>query len=152
MPTKNSFGSYDPRVASDFIKRWEGRELKAYRCSAGKWTIGFGHTEDVEEGDAITSSEAELLLIEDLRERANALAPFVNVGVTEGQYIALLSLAFNIGVGALKKSSLLRYLNLGRIDEAADEFLRWVYAGGKVSKGLQRRRESERRLFLEVEK
>ena len=92
------------------------------------------------------------MLIEDLRERANALAPFVNVGVTEGQYIALLSLAFNIGVGALKKSSLLRYLNLGRIDEAADEFLRWVYAGGKVSKGLQRRRESERRLFLEVEK
>ena len=150
MPTKNSFGSYDPRIASDFIKKWEGRELKAYRCSAGVWTIGFGHTEDVEEGDTITSSEAELLLIEDLRERANALAPFVNAPVTEGQYIALLSLAFNVGVGAVKKSSLLRYLNLGHIEEAANEFLRLVYAGGKVNKGLQNRRESERRLFLEA--
>ena len=149
MPTKNSFGSYDPRVASDFVKQWEGRKLKAYRCSAGVWTIGFGHTEDVEEGDTITSSEAELLLIEDLRERANALAPFVNAPVTEGQYIALVSLAFNIGVGALKKSSLLRYINLGRIDEAADEFLRWVYAGGKVSEGLKNRREAERELFEE---
>ena len=149
MTSKNSFGSYDPRIASDFVKQWEGRKLKAYRCSAGVWTIGFGHTEDVEEGDTITSSEAELLLIEDLRERANALAPFVNVGVTEGQYIALLSLTFNIGVGALKKSSLLRYLNLGHIDEAADEFLRWIYAGGKVSEGLKNRREAERKLFLE---
>lgn len=152
MISKNSFGSYDPAVASNFIKKWEGRELKAYRCSAGKWTIGYGHTEDVEEGDTVTPSEAELLLIEDLRDRAQALARGVNVPVTEGQYIALLSLAFNVGVGAVKKSSLLRYLNLGHIDEAADEFLRWIYAGGKVSKGLQRRRESERRLFLEVEK
>lgn len=149
MLKKNSFGSYDPRVASDFVKQWEGRKLKAYRCSAGVWTIGYGHTEDVEEGDVITSSEAELLLIEDLRERANALAPFVNAPVTEGQYIALLSLAFNIGVGALKKSSLLRFLNLGHLDEAADEFLRWVYAGGKVSEGLKDRREAERKLFLE---
>ena len=149
MTSKNSFGSYDPRIASDFVKQWEGRKLKAYRCSAGVWTIGFGHTEDVEEGDTITSSEAELLLIEDLRERANALAPFVNAPVTEGQYIALVSLAFNIGVGALKKSSLLRYINLGRMDEAADEFLRWVYAGGKVSEGLKNRREAERELFEE---
>ena len=145
---KNSFGSYDPAVASDFIKKWEGRELKAYRCSAGKWTIGYGHTEDVEEGDTITPSEAELLLIEDLKDRAEALAPYVNAPVTEGQFIALLSLAFNVGVGAVKKSSLLRYLNLGHIEEAANEFLRWIYAGGKVSKGLQKRRESERHLFI----
>ena len=150
MQTKNSFGSYSPAVASDFIKKWEGRELKAYRCSAGKWTIGYGHTEDVEEGDTVTPSEAELLLIEDLKDRAEALAPFVNTHVTEGQYIALLSLAFYIGVGDVKKSSLLRYLKLGHIEEAANEFLRWVYAGGKVNKGLQNRRESERRLFLEA--
>ena len=147
-PEKNSFGSYDPRVASDFVKRWEGRELKAYRCSAGKWTIGYGHTEDVEEGDKITASEAELLLIEDLRERANALAPFVNAPVTEDQYIALMSLAYNVGVGAVKKSSLLRYLNLGRVDDAADEFLRFIYANGEVSEGLKNRREAEQKLFI----
>lgn len=147
MTSKNSFGSYDPAVASDFIKKWEGRELKAYRCPAGKWTLGYGHTEDVEEGDTVAPSEAELWLIEDLRERAQALARSVNVPVTEGQFIALLSLAFNVGVGAVKKSSLLRHLNLGHIDEAADEFLSWVYVDGKVNKGLQNRRESERNLF-----
>lgn len=150
MTSKNSFGSYEPAIASDFIKKWEGGELKAYRCSAGKWTIGYGHVEDVEEGDTITPSEAELLLLEDLKDRAEALAPYVNAPVSEGQYIALLSLAFNVGVGAVKKSSLLRYLNLGHIEEAANEFLRWIYAGGKVNKGLQNRRESERRLFLEA--
>lgn len=148
MQTKNSFGSFDPAVASNFIKRWEGRELKAYRCPAGRWTIGYGHTEDVEEGDKITASEAELLLIEDLRDRAQALARGVNVPVTEGQYIALLSLAFNVGVGAVKKSSLLRYLNLGRVDDSANEFLRFIYASGEVSEGLKNRREAERKLFL----
>ncbi len=147
MQTKNSFGSFDPAVASDFIKRWEGRELKAYRCPAGKWTLGYGHTEDVEEGDTVTPSEAELLLIEDLRDRAQALAPCVNVPVTEGQYIALLSLAFNVGATTVKKSRLLFKLNHGDVSGAAKEFDDCVYAGGKQIEGLVRRRAAERELF-----
>ena len=145
----NSWGSYDPAIASDFVKQFEGRELKAYRCSAGVWTVGYGHTNGVKEGDEISASEAEQLLVEDLTAIANDLSRLVNVPVSESQYIALLSLAFNIGGTALKKSTLLFHLNHKRYDEAAEEFDKWVYAGGKVSEGLKRRRTAERELFEE---
>ena len=143
----NSWGSYSPAIASDFVKQFEGRELKAYQCSAGVRTIGYGHTKDVKEGDEISASEAEQLLVEDLTAIANDLSRLVNVPVSDGQYIALLSLAFNIGASALKKSSLLFHLNHKRYNEAAGEFDKWVYAGGKVSEGLKRRRAAERKLF-----
>ncbi len=143
----NSWGSYDPAMASDFVKQFEGRELKAYRCSAGVWTIGYGHTNGVKEGDEISPAEAEQLLVDDLTAIADDLNRLVNVGVSEGQYIALLSPAFNVGASAVKKSTLLFHLNHGRYDEAAAEFDKWVYAGGKVVEGLQRRRAAERALF-----
>ena len=143
----NSWGSYDPAMTSDFVKQFEGRELKAYRCSAGVWTIGYGHTNGVKEGDEISPAEAEQLLVDDLTAIADDLNRLVNVGVSEGQYIALLSLAFNVGASAVKKSTLLFHLNHGRYDEAAAEFDKWVYAGGKVVEGLQRRRAAERALF-----
>lgn len=143
----NSWGSYSPAIASDFVKQWEGRELKAYRCSAGVLSIGYGHTKGVKEGDEISASEAEQLLVEDLTAISDDLNRLVNVGVTEGQYIALLSLAFNVGASAVKKSTLLFHLNHKRYDEAAAEFDKWIYAGGKVSEGLKRRRAAERELF-----
>lgn len=143
----NSWGSYDPAIASDFVKQFEGRELKAYRCSAGVLTIGYGHTKGVKEGDEISASEAEQLLVEDLTAIANDLSRLVNVPVSEGQYIALLSLAFNIGATALKKSTLLSHLNHKRYDEAAEWFDKWIFAGGKESEGLKRRRAAERELF-----
>lgn len=143
----NSWGTYDPAIASDFVKQWEGRELKAYRCSANRLTIGYGHTKGVKEGDEISPAEAEQLLVEDLTAIADDLNRLVNVTVSESQYIALLSLAFNIGGTALKKSTLLFHLNHKRYDEAAEEFDKWIYAGGKVSEGLKRRRAAERKLF-----
>jgi len=143
----NSWGSYNPSIASDFVKQWEGRELKAYRCSAGVWTIGYGHTKGVKEGDEISPAEAEQLLVDDLTAIADDLNRLVNVGVSEGQYIALLSLAFNVGASAVKKSTLLFHLNHGRYDEAAAELDKWIYAGGKPSEGLKRRRAAERKLF-----
>ena len=143
----NSWGSYNPAIASDFVKQFEGRELKAYRCSANRLTIGYGHTKGVQEGDEISPAEAEQLLVEDLTAIADDLNRLVNVPVSESQYIALLSLAFNIGATALKKSTLLFHLNHKRYDEAAAEFDKWIYAGGKVSEGLKRRRKAERELF-----
>lgn len=143
----NSWGSYNPAIASDFVKQFEGRELKAYRCSAGKWTIGYGHVNGVQEGDEISPAEAEQLLVEDLTAISDDLNRLVNVPVSEGQYIALLSLAFNVGGSAVKKSTLLFHLNHKRYDEAAEEFDKWIYAGGKVSEGLKRRRAAERKLF-----
>lgn len=143
----NSWGSYNPAIASEFVKQFEGRELKAYRCSAGVWTIGYGHTNGVKQGDETSPAEAEQLLVEDLTAIADELNRLVNVPVSEGQYIALLSLAFNVGAAAVKKSTLLFHLNHKRYDEAAAEFDKWIYAGGKVSEGLKRRRAAERKLF-----
>lgn len=143
----NSWGSYSPAIASDFVKQSEGRELKAYQCSAGKWTIGYGHVKGVKEGDEISASEAEQLLVGDLTAIADDLNRLVNVPVSEGQYIALLSLAFNVGASAIKKSTLLFHLNHGRYEDAAAEFDKWIYAGGKLSEGLKRRRAAERSLF-----
>ena len=147
MSEKNSWGAYAPAIAADFVKSFEGLELTAYQCSAGVWTIGYGHTKGVKEGDTISASEAEQLLVEDITAIAADLNRLVNVGVSEGQYIALLSLAFNVGASAVKKSTLLFHLNHGRYDEAVAEFDKWVYVGGKVSEGLKRRRAAERRLF-----
>lgn len=143
----NSWGSYNPAIASDFVKQFEGRELKAYRCSANRLTIGYGHTKGVQVGDEISPAEAEQLLVEDLTAIADDLNRLVNVPVSESQYIAPLSLAYNIGGTALKKSTLLFHLNHKRYDEASAEFDKWIYAGGKVSEGLKRRRAAERKLF-----
>ena len=147
MSEKHSWGTFDPKIAADFVKSFEGRELMAYQCSAGVWTIGYGHTKGVSPGDKISPSEAEQLLVEDLTAITDDLNRLVNVPVTQGQYIALLSLAFNVGASAVKKSTLLFHLNHCRYDEAAAEFDKWVYVGGKVSEGLKRRRAAERRLF-----
>ena len=151
MSRSDTWGAYDPAIAADFVSEQEGRKLTAYKCSAGAWTIGYGHTEGVKEGDTVSPSEADALLVEDLRMHAEALAPYVNAPVTRGQYIAILSLAFNVGVSAVKKSSLLRFMNLRKVEDAAAEFEKWIYAGGKESAGLKARRAREKALFLEGE-
>ena len=144
-----TFGEYSAESAMDFIEAWEGCRLQAYKCPAGVLTIGYGHTGGVREGQRITEEEALDLLVEDLRAHAERLAPKVKVQVADGQYIALLSLAFNVGVGAVAKSTLLRLLNAGDIEAAGDEFLKWTYAAGRELPGLVRRRREERKLFLE---
>ena len=138
-----NYAEYPAEVAADFIEQWEGCRLEAYQCSAGVWTIGVGHTEGVKEGDVITYAESRTFLSEDIRKRVAALAPAVKVPVSEGQFVALTSLAFNVGVASVSGSQLVKKLN------AADEFLDgWDTAGGKVVPGLQRRRRAERKLFL----
>ena len=112
-------GSHQPALAAGFISSFEGCKLTAYRCSAGVITIGFGHTEDVKEGDMCTQEQANAWLIEDIREIQLLLAHYVNVPVTQNEFVALVSLAFNVGVGALMKSKLLRKLNSGDREGAA---------------------------------
>ena len=130
------------------IKAHEGLRTRAYLCPAGKWTIGHGSTGPrVRAGLVITPAEAEAMLREDLRRfeaavRAHALP------ASQNQYDALVSLAFNIGVGAFARSTLLRLHRAGEHEGAADQFLRWDRAGGKVLAGLVRRRAAERALYL----
>ena len=91
-----AFSAYDPSLARPFIEKWEGCRLTAYVCPAGIWTIGIGHTGDVKAGDTVTPDEAAQLFDDDCRAVIQQLAPHVNGPVTEGQFIALLSLAFNV--------------------------------------------------------
>ena len=142
---------YPAELSADFIEQFEGFIEKAYLCPAKCWTIGFGHTgPDVEEGQVVTYNEAYELLCKDIKAHMVQLAPFINVLVTEGQCIALTSLAFNVGVGSVKGSRLLKKLNAGDIEGAAEEFTNgWNTAGGKVLPGLTRRRKAEQKLFLE---
>ncbi len=130
------------------IKQFEGCALSAYLCPAHILTIGYGHTGDVSAGQTITQEEAERLLKADLEKFERGVSQMVTVELSPQQFDALVSFAFNLGLGNLKTSTLLKKLNSGDYQGAADEFLRWNKAAGKVMAGLTKRREAERALFL----
>ncbi|WP_425056699.1 lysozyme [Pseudomonas abyssi] len=132
------------------IKEHEGLRLDAYLCPAKVWTIGYGHTGGVQNGQRITAGEAERLLLADLQRFEQAVNLGVKVPLTQGQFDALASFAFNVGVGAFRESTLLRLLNHGDYQGAARQFDRWVYGGGQVLPGLVNRRADERALFEEA--
>lgn len=132
----------------DLIKKFEGCRLEAYKCPAGIWTIGYGHTKGVKGGMIISREQAKEFLREDLRIFEQAVEACVKVPLSQNQFDALVSFCYNCGSGALKTSTLLRLLNEGKYSEAGEQFLRWNKAGGKVLVGLTRRREKERELFL----
>ncbi|MBE9178663.1 lysozyme [Oculatella sp. LEGE 06141] len=130
------------------IKEFEGCRLAAYKCPAGVPTIGYGSTKGVKMGMTITQTEAEALLRADLERFERAVERLVNVKLTGNQFAALVSFAFNVGVGALERSTLLRLLNQKQYQSAADQFRAWNKAGGRILPGLVRRRNAERELFL----
>ena len=132
----------------DLIKEFEGLRLKAYLCSANVWTIGYGHTKGVKKGDTCTEDEADAFLVADVKWVLTAVERTVKVPLTGGQRAAVNSFIFNCGASAFRTSTLLRKLNQGDYKGAADEFPRWNKAGGKVIKGLVRRRAAERKVFL----
>ena len=135
------------------IKQFEGCKLTAYQDSVGVWTIGYGWTKPVDgkpirAGMTIKQETAERLLNTGLVSYENDVSRLVKVDLTQGQFDALVSFTYNLGARSLSTSTLLRKLNAGDYAGAADEFLRWNKAGGKVLNGLTRRREAERALFL----
>lgn len=132
----------------EFIKEWEKLRLVAYQDGGGVWTIGWGHTEYVEPGDTCTEQEADEFLRQDVQEAAGAIDDYVDVELTQPQYDALVSWAFNVGRNAVKNSTMVRMLNQGRsAKDVAPQFDRWNKDNGKVVAGLTRRRASEREMF-----
>ena len=129
------------------IKKFEGCELEAYQCSANVWTIGYGHTKDVEKGDTITKEEAEQMLIDELHEYENYINKYVNVALSQNQFDALVSWVYNLGPANLTASTMLKVLNNGKYEEVPAQMKRWNKAGGKVLDGLVRRREAEALLY-----
>lgn len=134
--------------AKDIISRFEGCKLTAYQDQVGVWTIGYGHTGNVHPGDVITQEQAEELLLADLESFEQSVRKLVKVELTDNQLAALISFAFNLGGHTLQTSTLLKLLNQGDYNSAADQFLRWDHAGGVQVAGLTRRRQAERLLFL----
>lgn len=131
------------------LKRLEGLVLETYRDAVGVLTIGYGHTgSEAFEGNRITKARAEELLMQDIKPAEEAIQNYVTVPLTKEQHSALVLFIFNVGVGAFKRSTLLKKLNQSDYLGAADEFLRWNKAGGKVLKGLSIRRNDERQMFL----
>lgn len=131
------------------ITEFEGFSNTAYRCPAGKWTCGIGHTSGVTATTTCTRKEAEQWLKEDLAP-VEAYVNTIEQVRTQGQYDALVDFAYNLGLGNLKSSTLLRKIKAGAsTEDIQEQFRRWVYAGGKVLKGLVRRREWEAQRWAE---
>jgi len=131
------------------IESFEGLELTAYQDMVGVWTIGYGHTGvDVKPGLRISAAQAEALLAADLVKFEQGVARLVTFVLNQHQFDALVSFSFNLGLGSLKNSTLLKLLNAGDVTAAAEQFLRWDKAGGGQVAGLLRRRQAERTLFL----
>lgn len=132
----------------DFIRSYEALRLKAYDDSTGVWTIGYGHTARVMPGMTITESQAVDYFRTDLKSFERSVNKYVIVLITQNMFDALVSFTFNLGAGTLKRSTLLKKLNCNDFAGAAAEFDRFIYAGGKIMRGLVRRRAAEKEIFL----
>ncbi|OTG66071.1 lysozyme [Acinetobacter silvestris] len=137
----------------DLICGFEGKRLAAYDDGVGVWTIGFGTTIypngiRVNKGDTCTEAQAKAYMAHDLKKFEQAVNDAVNTPLNQNQFDALVSLTYNIGTGAFKNSTLLKRLNAGDYQAAANQFDVWVKASGKTMQGLVNRRNSEKSLFL----
>ena len=129
------------------IKKFEGIELEAYQDSVGVWTIGYGHTKGVKEGDNISLKQAEAMLEEELEEYEGYINNMVKVRLEQNQFDALVAWVYNLGPTNLAQSTLLKVLNKAIYEEVPYEIRRWNKAGGQVLNGLVRRRDAEALLF-----
>ena len=144
------------KAGKDLIKRFEGCKLKAYKCPAMLWTIGYGNTfypdgTKVKEGDVITQQKAEEIfdvLLNDFAAKVDAL---VKLNVTANNFSALVSFTWNVGVSNFRRSTLLRKVNANPKDPSIRaEFMKWTRANDKVLNGLVRRREAEAKLYEQL--
>jgi len=129
------------------IEHFEGCRLDAYQDQGGVWTIGYGHTHSVCDGDSITQDQAEAFLVQDLTNAEQQVDDAIKSNVNDNQFAALVSLAFNIGIGNLGRSTLLADVNNGAFGSAAQEFVKWSHINGIANAGLLKRRLAEKALF-----
>ncbi|UMM63089.1 lysozyme [Aristophania vespae] len=141
-------------LATNIIREFEGCSLVPYLCPAGFWTIGYGSTV-LSDGrpvtdltKPITQPEADALLCTTIQNVQKQVREVVKRPLAPNQEAALISLTYNIGIGNFERSTLLKLLNKGQIDQAAEQFLRWNKSHGQTLNGLTRRRKAERAAFL----
>lgn len=144
---------YDLAKAKALIIKWEGCKLEAYQDSVGVWTIGYGSTyingRPVNRQDVCAKADAESFLDESIKDISHIIKRMLKVSVSSNEFNALVSFAYNVGVGNLRRSTLLKYINDGvPAPICAQEFHKWNRAGGKILAGLIARRKDEADLFL----
>jgi len=147
LKLKNGGNMNISKEGLSLIKKFEGCELEAYLCPAGVWTIGYGHTKDVKEGDKINKEEADYLLQEEMIEYESYINDFVEVPLNQNQFDSLCSWVYNLGPTNLKNSTMLKVLNEEKYADVPQEIKRWNKAGGEVLDGLIKRREAEAKMF-----
>jgi lysozyme len=140
------------RKGLQLIKDFEGLRLGSYKCPAGVWTIGYGHTKGVNQGQVIDQMRADDMLIEDIAP-IERLLNSIGINFRQEQFDALVSWIFNLGQGSFKNSTILKRIMDNADDtEIADQIIRWVYASGKILTGLKKRRIAEANMFLGYER
>jgi lysozyme len=132
----------------DLIKKYEGFRSSAYLCPSGVWTLGYGFTSGVRKGQTITRKAADTRLDAEVKTYEDAVLKACKIRLSQGQLDALTSLSFNIGAGAIARSSAVRFHNRGEFQKAADAILLWNKGGGRILTGLVMRRAEERQLYL----
>ena len=133
----------------NLIKQHESFRAEAYRCPAGVWTIGYGHTGEIKPSDKITEPEALQLLRQDVETAEKAVSALVKKPLNQNRFDALVSFVYNTGSGNFANSTLLKKINHNPDDPAiATEFRKWVYGGGRQLPGLVTSRESESNLYF----
>lgn len=145
------------KIGIDLIKKYEGCSLKPYRCPAGIPTIGFGSTYHIDGSKVrmtdkpISEKEAEELLKDTLVQFEEGVSKMVTSKITQNQFNALVSFAYNLGLGSLRGSTLLKKVNINQNDiTIKDEFMKWIFAGKKQLKGLILRRTEESNIYYKV--
>ena len=145
---------YITKLAFEKIKEFEGCKLQAYQDAAGVWTIGYGHTYNVRQGDKISQQYADMLLQEDIEHVERHLIALHDPEVgcwTKAQLDAVVCFAFNVGIQRWRTSTLRRYIMQDKpAQKIVEEWMHWVYAGGKQLPGLVKRREWEAERFFDV--
>ena len=135
----------------ELIKKFEGCETTAYQDSVGVWTIGFGHTKGVEEGQTCSIEDAESMLANEMDEYEGYINNMVKVDLQQHEFDALVAWGYNLGPPNLGESTMLKVLNGGQFDRVPEEMNRWTRAGGKILEGLVRRRQAESLMFQDLD-
>ena len=135
----------------ELIKKFEGCETTAYQDSVGVWTIGFGHTKEVEEGQTCSIEDAESMLADEMDEYEGYINNMVKVDLQQHEFDSLVAWVYNLGPTNLGESTMLKVLNGGQFDRVPDEMNRWTRAGGEILEGLVRRRQAESLMFQNLD-
>ena len=135
----------------ELIKKFEGCETSAYQDSVGVWTIGFGHTKGVEEGQTCSMEDAETMLADEMDEYEGYINDMVRVDLQQHEFDSLVAWVYNLGPTNLRESTMLKVLNGGQFDRVPEEMNRWNRAGGEVLEGLVRRRQAESLMFQNLD-